>query len=492
MPKLYRFIALFIGIAACSVNVNAQGYKIKIHIPALKDSTVILGHYYANSSLYPDDTVKLDKKGMGVFKGNKRLPGGMYFIFFRKNLFEFLLSENQKFSIEADTSDFIKTVKFKGSPENQLFYGYQGYIANKRGLIENLNVQIKKAASPQQRDSISKEINNTSAEAASYTNKLISANPTLFLSTFLKALQKIEVPELPTTEKTKDSTFQARYYRRHYFDNIDLNDNRLLRTPIYEQKLLFYVDNVVYPLPDSICKDADMIIDRVRNNSEVFKYVLITLFNHFYSSKIMGYDAIYVHIAEKYYIPYATWSSTEFIEKLKKEVARKKPNLIGNTAPDIQLVEAPVDHFKAAMVDTALKSNVNIGVLTSLQSIQAKYLVVAFWEADCWHCKTDIPVLYDSIYPRLKDKGVKILAVHIVSSVEGQRKWIDFVNKYHMYDWINATPSSYEYKDLYDVASTPMIYVLDENKKIIAKHVSPKQAGEVIDFEIRKGTVIKK
>ena len=97
MVKFVRFIACFIGINVCFISLNAQGYEIKIKIPALKDSSLVLGHHFASASaLYPDDTIVLDKKGLGAFKSKKPLPGGMYVIFFpaSKKYFDFFRSSN--------------------------------------------------------------------------------------------------------------------------------------------------------------------------------------------------------------------------------------------------------------------------------------------------------------------------------------------------------------------------------------------------------------
>jgi thiol-disulfide isomerase/thioredoxin len=201
----------------------------------------------------------------------------------------------------------------------------------------------------------------------------------------------------------------------------------------------------------------------------------------------MGMDAVFVHIAEKYYIPNATWSSKDYITNLKKEIAKTKPNLIGKVAPNLNLIEIQPDHFMAAKTDTALKSNPYVGTPVNLLDIKAKFLVIAFWEADCGHCKKSIPLLYDSIYPKVKELGATVLAIHMIASVEGKRKWIDFVNEHNMYNWINAwSPYSYDYKDLYNVYSTPVIYILDENKRILAKRIGVEQIESILNFELRK------
>jgi hypothetical protein len=490
MAKFFKVLTFIIVITACLVRMNAQGYEIKIKIPALKDSSVLLGYHLANS-LYPIDTVKLDKKGMGVFKGKKALPGGMYIVFLpTKKYFDILLGDNQIFSITADTMNFLKTVKFTGSPDNQLFFDYQNMITDKREIANKLVDKKKKASSEQQKDSITKALDKINQEVIGYTKGLLAQNPKLFFTTFLKALQEIEVPDPPRDAQGKltDSAFQYKYYRKHYFDNFNYTDARLLRTPLYEEKIKNYIEKVVPQIPDTLNKEVDKLLDGVKSNEELFRYNLVTLFNIYATSQIMGMDAVFVHVAEKYYIPNATWSSKDYMDKLKKEVAKKKPNLLGNPAPKLNLVEVPADHFMVAKNDTALKSNPYVGTPLNIYDIKAKFLVIAFWEADCGHCKKAIPLLHDSVYNRIKEKGAKVVAIHMISSVEGKRKWVDFVNEHNLYDWINAwSPYSYDYKDLYDVYTTPVIYLLDENKKIIAKRIGPEQIEDVINFELRRG-----
>ena len=65
---------------------------------------------------------------------------------------------------------------------------------------------------------------------------------------------------------------------------------------------------------------------------------------------------------------------------------------------------------------------------------------------------------------------------------DGKVKWTDFVNEHKLYNWINAwNPYSYDYKIKYDILSTPQIYLLDKNKKIIAKKIAVEQVEDIID-----------
>jgi thiol-disulfide isomerase/thioredoxin len=167
-------------------------------------------------------------------------------------------------------------------------------------------------------------------------------------------------------------------------------------------------------------------------------------------------------------------------------VAKLKPLLVGQPAPDIQLVWVPDEHFMIAAEDTGLKKNPYVGDFFKLRSINAKYLLLYFWESDCGHCKKAIPQLHE-VYDRLKSQGVQVVAVHMLSGIPGKEKWIDFVSANNLYGWINAwNPYDFSYRDVYDVNSSNILYLFDSNKNIMAKHISPDQAEQIILDDIKR------
>ncbi len=466
---------------------STDSFEIKVKIIGIKDTNIILGHHFAGS-MYPDDTIKVDKNGYGIFKGKKSLPQGMYIIFLpSKNYFDIILGENQKFSVENDTSNLFKKIKFSGSKENQIFYDYQYLLSDKRDEVKKLQEDKKNAKTDAERNKIADQMKAIDKEVKSYKEKLLAENGNLFVTKFIKATQEIEVPEPPKDAKGNiiDSLFQYRYYRNHYFDNIDISDPRMLRTPIYEDKILTYIDKIIPQTPDSICPAIDMLIAKSRKSPELFRYMLVTLFNHYGQSQIMGFDAIALYIADKYYIKEATWADTASIRKLKDQVIKRMPLNLGKIAPDIRLVFIPSEHFKAAADSLPLKKNPYIGDFFNLSDIKNDYVILYFWEADCGHCKKATPLLYDIYKTKLKDKNVAVIAISLLFGEEGKVKWVDFVNEHKLYDWINAwNPYDYKFKEIYDVSTTPFIYILDKNHKIIAKRIGPEQCEDIIDHFI--------
>lgn len=478
----------------CSVSSYAVGYDIQIKVTGLHDTTVILGHYL-NKSMYPDDTIRLNSKGMGQFTSNRHLPEGMYLVYLpNTKYFELIMGKDQEFSIEVDTADFIKSMVVKGSDENQVFLGFQKYMVTLRKHADSITTRLKAEKDPGVREKLSADLKKTNEDRMTHIDKINREHPGLFVSDFLKATLDVNVPDPPRDEKgnIKDSTWQYFYYRKHYFDNFDISDPRLLRTPLYEDKVMTWLTKVVPQIPDSLYKPIDFLVEKSRADSNLFRFMLITFFNYYGKSNIMGMDAIQVYIADKYYLKESWWSDAKFLADLKDRVDKTRPLLIGKTAPEVELMIVPAEHFKSAIADTSLRRYPHVGTKSTLQEIKAPYLVLIFWEADCGHCKKAVPELYNIYEKSLKKMGVEVLAISTLFGEEGKVKWVNFVNDHGLYDWKNAwNPYSYDFKLKYDIISTPQIFILDENKQIVAKRIGPEQVEEIIRAMLKVKTANK-
>lgn len=479
---LYQIIVLVIIVFPIG-KAHAEGYELKVRIKNLENRQIILGHHFVDK-LYPDDTLKLDNEGYGILQGKVKLPEGIYFLMTPSHaMFDFFMTENQQFSIETDSLNLLEEMKFEGSPENTSAWKYMKLIKLKQKDIADLQKKKEELTNENDIKSIDYQINKIGKDFKDEAQLVIDNNQNNFVGQFIKATQEIEIPEPPKDAEGKitDASFQLRYYRKHYFDSFDPSDARLLRTPIYEEKIKFYLDKVVSQSPDTVSIECDKLLALAEKDKEVFRYMLITLFNKYASSNIMGFDAVYAHIAEKWYIPKATFSDTAFINKTVEIVRKLKPLLIGKTAPDLKMLWVPSEHFIEAKTDTVARNNPNIGSFINLSEIKADYTILAFWESDCGHCKKTIPELFE-VYKRLKNKGIEVMSVNELGGVGGKKKWIDFVNKHEMYDWLNVwNPYDVTYKKIYDISVTPTIYILDKDKKIIAKKLEPKQIEEFLN-----------
>jgi len=461
---------------------GSDAVKINIEIHGLSDTSVILAHYL-NKSIFPDDTIWLNSKGKASFKSKKPYQQGMYIIYLPTGkYFEFLLGNDQVFSLKTDTVNFVENMKIKGSYENAIFFDFQKYVISIKDELKK-NQDTLKNGDPNSKKQARERLEQLSSERRDKINQIISQKPSLFVSTFLKSTLDIKMPEPPKKENGEiDSAAEYQYYKNHYFDNFDPSDGRLLYTPLYEDKIMFYLEKVIIQIPDTLMKEIDVLMEGAKNDSTLFRYLLITLFNHYGNSNIMGFDAIQVHLAEKYYLKYSWWTDDKFLSELEERVKILKPLTLGNDAPNIELLAVPPDHFRVAENDTALKKYPHVGELFRINDVQADFTVLFFWEATCSHCKVAVPKMYGIYKEQLEPLGIKVISVSTLFGEEGKVKWVDFVNKNHMYDWINAwNPYDYQFKITYDIRTTPQIFIIDKNKKIVGKRIAPEQVPELIN-----------
>lgn len=479
------FLSL-ISVILLSSSMIAQGYRIEVEFRGLSNDTLILGEYFT-SRMIPKDTMVLDKNGRGIFEGEAAFTGGLYLIYLDpSHYFDLLLGDDQHLSISADTADLVNGIVFRDSEDNRVFQEYKSFLQNKRGKLEKLSAQYKSARSPADSSEILIRQKQLNRDMEAYMEQIETDYPKLFVSDFIGATREPSPPErMLSGEKRHDDSIRFFYNRGHYFDRFDPFNIRLLHTPLYEGKIMNYLTRAVPQHPDSLIEAVDYLLTGSKKDDELYRYMLITLFNYFAESKYIGMDAVYFHIAEYYYLPDATWSSPEFLSKLEDNLVNNKPTLIGQKAPNMILRQIPDEHFGMAAQDTAIKSDPHIGHDFYMYDIEASYTILYFWEADCGHCQKATPALHE-VYTRLQDKGVEVLSIHVINSIEGKEKWVDFVNENHLLGWNNCwSPYSNEFRKLYNLQSYPQLFVLDRDKTIVAKRLTPEQAEQIINKLIK-------
>ena len=458
--------AFLITLAAVSSGQLKSGYEIDVTISGLQDSTIYLA-YHLGDKQYLKDTVKLDKAGHTIIKGNEPLPSGIYMIVLpQRTYFEILISEDQQFKVTTTYKDFIKNLRFEGSIENSAFLEYQRKWSSMQQKA--LGVSKRLQSNKQNNDSLkvlSELQNNTEKEMIAYLKSVANLQKGQLLTTLVKALIPIEVPEfrVSATSENPDSVrwvMNYNYNKDHFFDNISLTNESLLRTPILQSRLDAFFTNVVIQAPDSINKEIDRIIKKCSSNYKVFQFIAVYLFNHFRESQVMGHDAVMVKLADDIYLSgKADWVSKEFKDDLRKQIDLIRPTLIGKKAHDLVM-----NSYK--------------DVFVSLYDVEKDFTILYFWEPDCGHCIESTPKL-KAYYEKAKNEGIEVFAICTTAEKE---KWSKYIQTNNL-TWINGwDPQRTTRFDLYyNIQSTPMIYILDKNKKIIAKKLSVEDIGPFIE-----------
>jgi thiol-disulfide isomerase/thioredoxin len=134
---------------------------------------------------------------------------------------------------------------------------------------------------------------------------------------------------------------------------------------------------------------------------------------------------------------------------------------LGSPAPDLWLVDTT-------------------DVFVSFKSIELPYIVLFFWDHDCGVCKKELKTLQELYVAQNRNFEIYGIAVNADFNA-----WEAYLRKNDL-PWINVngmksmTP---DFHDLYDIYGTPVIYVLDPERKIIAKRIKADQIPMVIEYD---------
>lgn len=451
---LLQVLAIF-GLLSTSY---AQGYRIEATIKGMRDSSFVIGHYNRNASQFvPKDTAKADASGKVVFEGKTALPGGLYVILFPGNqkMIELIYSGKEtNFALEADTADVNTSLKITGSKENELFYDYRKELAKGSKEIEALGKQ----PTPENQA----RIRTIQEGFGTYRKKLLSENTGSFTAQLLKMSADPEIPTAPKLANGKtDSMWVFNYYKAHYWDAFDFSDPRIMNTPFLEPKMERYFKNLVVQVPDSIIKDADLIVKKVSVNKDLKAWTVYYITNQYENPKTVGTEAVWVYMANKYYLSGEMGVSEDVKKRIAEKVATMKDLLVNKTFPALTLTDPA-------------------GKKVSVQGIDANYTVLFFFAPTCGHCKEASPVL-KAFYDKNKANGIKVMAISTEHNIE---EWKSFVKTYHLEELINGYDAlnQIDFNRKFDVVTTPTIYILDKNKKIIARKMPVEQIEDFLNY----------
>ncbi len=477
------------------VSLAGFSQKIKIKVSGEKDTTVFLVKYYGKGMFYAD-TAEM-KKGVVEFNGLKQKSGVFALLLPGQKYFDFIYS-GEDVSLETTGPEHVKNLIVKTSKENLLFFDYIKFMNSCSSKAKEINDKKEKSTkdSPEYK-SFQKNLESISKEVIAYQKKLINENKGSFVGKIVKMSMDIEIPEIPRKADGSmiDSNFAYHYFRDHYFDNIDLNDDRLLNTPVFHNKLDFFFSNsMLPPMPDSIVKFAFRFCDNLNIKSEMFKYCVTHITSNYEKSNIMGMDKVFVKMGQRYYCvknykgklqgsSNITWMDSTKLEELCKKVEINKNLVQGEIPPNISLVDS---------TDTRWRD---------FYSLKSEYTILYFWDPECGHCKKTTPKLGELYSKKLKDRNVEVFAVGKAVG-EDYAKWKKFIRENNL-SFINValtdklykaaledarqfvpkytTVEALNYQETYDIYSTPKIFVLDKDKKIIAKGLSISQLEDMLD-----------
>ena len=460
-------------------NTSPVGHNIEITLKPYKNTKIYLGTNYGQNRVLADSAI-LNDASVGYFKGKEKLTPGIYFVVSPKYsiLFEFLVDEGQQFKIFADTLN-LTDYKIIGSKDNDIFSAYSKTMNHLGAQRSQLEQAYNSAAIASDSVKYLQALKKMDSSFKQERQKIMKSAPNSMMRFLLDVLQRPDVPAIPIVNGKADSSYPFYYVKTHFWDNVVFNDNRLLRTPFFEAKLDEYFKNYVSREPDSIIDEVQYMLTVSKTGKEIYPFLLFKFTNKYISPEFMGQDKVFLHLFQNFF---SKGDMVLLSNESKKAITERAysimANLIGNPAPPLNL-------------------NTMDNKLFSLYNSPATYTFIAFWDPTCGHCKEEMPRV-DSFYTKnWKQLGVQVIGVN--TNVKELAAWKQFITEEHFdAGWLHAYQTEAALnaevnagkpttiRQLYDVFKTPTFYLLDKDKKIIAKNLTVDQFHDFLQSQQKK------
>lgn len=219
----------------------------------------------------------------------------------------------------------------------------------------------------------------------------------------------------------------------HFWDGIEAFDGPTDENPVLSAQIDFYFDKMVPPLPDSITLEINRLVERTSDNPDLRDFILWHLLEKYEHPEYMSQDQVFVFLYDKYFSQLEIKDLNDINRPLIKQKADRLRRLaLFQPAPEIHICDS-----------------------IDLQAVESEYTVLFFYDHDCDLCHQEMQDLDSvcSIHPE-----ITVLAIDM--NTDDVRFDVLF--------------------DLYDIETTPLIYVLDRDKRIIAKKIRAKQIEFVV------------
>ena len=433
-------------LTASALVSMAQGYELKLRATDAPPQKVRLAYYYEEKQYLVTDSAP-SEKGYYVFKGNQQLPAGIYSIILDGSgqYFDLLIDgNNQNFVMKCSANDPQKTMKITGSDVNAKFFDYQRRmteLVRQQRELDTAKKYEKDSAKIEQLDLKLSKIDRQYEQA--WQNEA-AANPNTILADVLNGLNATNYPG--------DSMF-------HY---INFAQPGLLRSPFFYKCIRAHIARHIEDGAHEIMRQTDRIIAMSKANFEVYRYVSFYLLSFYRTFYKLGMNEVFVHIADNYFL-------SDTVKTL--------------TAETRKMIEDQRNIYRSAMIGydahnfsarhTGTDDTINI-----FDYAGNKPILLMFWANGCGHCDSaENAIKY--YYSGLMRNGYQ---VYTLCNDDFSYESIKANSERKNFPWIDLcdTKNMSRFREYYYVVSTPIMYLIDDKRRIVAKLVGEDRISQAL------------
>ena len=476
---LLLFSALWMSSALTAQSENLLTFQID---GLVEGDTVYLANYYGNKMYYADTAV-VASKGRLTYSCPPAEKGGKYGLVLPKSKLLELILTGTSVDIKADLANLPASVEVKTGIDSQLFYDYLDFIKDMREKRAPIDASSKDSTlSEAGRAQLVQDLAVLNLQVEAEQDRIQEEHGNTLFAKMIRMVREPNVPEAPL-DALNPQLWRYYQFRQLYWDRVDFTDGRLVRDPALHTLLEQYWNSVMPQLPDTALVEVNKLISRSTSDPDMFKYLV-----HFFTfsaekSQVMCMDKVFVDLVDRYYATgKADWLEGEQLKKVTDRADDLRFSQCGERIPNIVLPDTTQQNW------------------VSLYDVEAKYTLVSILESTCGHCKKEMPKLQE-LYDKWHDKGLEIYAIGNDFEPE---PWLKYVRENDIQDWIHVsdnpevnaadsatslimagvtTLQSLNFRTTFDVYATPKMFLLDADKRVMAKQVGAEQIDEILSRE---------
>ena len=428
----------FLIVAQLTHAQNTDSVKISGQI--LPDSGLAFIPDKADVKLVPYNegesiiTTQVSNDGSFIFKVAVNRVG-VYDLKYKSFKMNLLLTDAEpvyRVIIKSDGKQEVKSMKISGSREND---AYRIFKRENMAFKDALR-DIKSDCADNEKNCLAKFRKHCASQ-----NELMEYLKTAYKGTFTARVLAgmAEVPSLTGTSPAL-SQLQA-----GFFDDADLTDTTLYRSPDLNNKLSSYLDHVADTSAAARIQFIRHLMDKTRGKKSAQKGLLTVLFNNFLDD-----------YREPYIQSLVQWANSESGLSDNQPVLAAKMKLVAHVLPGLPAPDVTGDNLQQQP-------------LSLLNTVKANRLtLLIFWESDCPHCRKAMPE-FIRLYKQYHPKGLEVFAASLDTDKD---KWKLFIDYNHL-TWTNIVlPEKSSAHADYFIQYTPTAVLIDSAGHIIRRFIA--------------------
>lgn len=369
---------------------------------------------------------------------------------------EILISDtiHQQFSVTIKNNQ----LSFDNSPENSANMAYQEKIYHLNEELKALEQQfysvrsqnIPEFSKKNRMDSLQQVAMILVQQMDQYRQNVIQQYPKDLISSLIKAT--LEIPDPPQSFYS-DEILMIQYQMEHFFDSYPFEDERLLNTPIANDKFQQYAA-MMYQVSDIL---PDSIVSRILMKAQVSLKTYQTIFETW--QKTIG------DIASPF------WNEDIYIEMLHNAIQYAKIDTIQQQFYQTQLQRFDKNRKGSLIPDFNLM--LPDGTKTTMYAIEGELILLYFQNPDCHTCIETREQLsnMELLNQAIEQKKLKVVTVYFEKDASIWKRYLkEKANPKYLNTW--NFDNAIETQELYELSVIPFMFLLDQNKRVIEKDIS--------------------